>query len=135
MPLCLIFGISENAADLEEIMNGFCHIEIPSKDLEKAKAFYEGVFGWKVSAWEGMENYLVFETGDGVNGGFTTEFEISKTAGIMLYIQVEDIPGTLGNINKHGGKTILPKTQIPNVGYYAIFSDAEGNQLGLFSEK
>jgi predicted enzyme related to lactoylglutathione lyase len=116
-------------------MNGFCHIEIPSKDLSKAKAFYEAVFAWKISPWEGMSNYLMFETGDGVGGGFSTEFELSKTAGIILYILVEDIPATLEKIGKQGGKIILTKTQIPNVGYYAIFSDAEGNQLGLFSNK
>ena len=116
-------------------MNGFCHIEIPSKDLSRAKAFYGDVFGWKISAWEGASNYLMFETGEGVGGGFTTEFDLSKKAGILLYILAEDIPATLEKIAKYGGKTVLPKTQIPNVGYYAIFSDAEGNQMGLYSQK
>jgi predicted enzyme related to lactoylglutathione lyase len=29
-------------------MHGICHIEIPTTDLAKSKAFYENVFGWKV---------------------------------------------------------------------------------------
>ena len=116
-------------------MNHFCHIEIPSKNLKKAKAFYEAVFGWKISAWEGSPNYLMFETGEGVGGAFTTEFKVTKTAGILLYIHVESIPKCLTKITKAGGKTLRPKTKIPKIGFYAIFSDAEGNQLGLFSNK
>ena len=117
------------------IINGFCHIEIPSKDLNKAKAFYEGVFNWKVNAWEGMDRYMVFETGDGVGGGTTPSLEISSKGGPLLYIQVEDIPDSLKKVDGHGGKTVTPKTAIPGMGFYAVFSDAEGNQIGLYSDK
>jgi predicted enzyme related to lactoylglutathione lyase len=116
-------------------MNHFCHIELPSKNLKKAKAFYETVFGWKISTWEGSANYLMFETPEGVGGAFTTEFKLAKTAGILLYIHVESIPKCLTKIIKAGGKTIKPKTKITKIGFYAIFTDAEGNQLGLFANK
>lgn len=116
-------------------MNGFCHIEIPSKDLVAANAFYEGVFGWKMSTMEGFDNYLLFETDDGVGGAFSPELEINEKPGILLHILVEDIDAMLEAIGKHGGKTHIPKTEIPGIGFYAVFSDAEGNQLGLYSEK
>jgi predicted enzyme related to lactoylglutathione lyase len=116
-------------------MNGFCHIEIPSKDLSKAKGFYEGVFGWKVYGMEGFDNYLLFETGDGIGGGFSPQLALNQTAGILLHILVADIENTLDKIEQHGGQTVLPKTEIPGMGYYAVFSDAEGNQLGIYSEQ
>jgi len=53
----------------------------------------------------------------------------------LLYILVDDIPARLKKIDGHGGKTITPMTAIPGMGFYAVFSDAEGNQIGLFSEK
>ena len=115
-------------------MNGFCHVEIPSKDLEKAKAFYEGVFGWKVYSPEGFEGYYLYETGDGIGGGFSTQLDINSQAGILPHILVEDIPATLESIGNHGGETLIPRTEIPNVGYFAVFKDAEGNQMALYSK-
>jgi hypothetical protein len=33
------------------------------------------------------------------------------------------------------GPTILPKTEIPHVGLWAVFADPAGNHLGLFLSK
>ena len=116
-------------------MNHLCHIEIPSKDLGKAKAFYENVFGWKVYSPEGFKDYMVYETPEGVGGGFNNMLEINRQSGMLVHIQVEDIPGTLQAIEKHGGAIVKPKTEIPGIGSWAQFTDAEGNQMALFSNE
>ena len=33
----------------------FSHIEFPADDVERAKAFYAGVFGWSFESMEGMD--------------------------------------------------------------------------------
>ncbi len=116
-------------------MNDLCHVEIPCKDLDKAKAFYEGVFGWKIYQPEGFEGYMLYETKEGIGGGFSTTLEINSQAGILVHILVEDIPATLEAVKNHGGATVKPKTEIPEVGFWAQFTDAEGNQMALFSRK
>jgi len=117
-----------------ETMNGICHIEIPSKDFEKAKKFYGEIFGWKFKEMKEM-NYLVFEAPDGVNGGFTSEIEPAAKPGILIYIEVEDIPATIKKSDDNGGATVVGKTQIsPEHGYFAMLKDLEGNQIGLWAK-
>ena len=112
------------------------HIEIPVKDLQKAKEFYEAVFNWKVEIDTGMPGYGFFTTGEeGVGGAFDQSDKTAKGE-IMLHIQTDDIPKTLEKINAKGGKTIREKTEISKeYGFYAIFEDIFGNVLGLWSQK
>lgn len=113
-------------------MNGFCHIEIPSADFEKAKKFYGDLFNWKFEAMPGAD-YLLFTPPDGVGGGFSKGYEFVKKPGILLLIEVEDIDGTIKKAEGIGGNCIKGKTQItPEYGYYAILSDLEGNQIGIW---
>ena len=34
------------------------YFELPADDLKRAKAFYETVFGWAITKWEGPFEYL-----------------------------------------------------------------------------
>lgn len=40
----------------------------------------------------------------------------------------------VGRNHNLGGKTVVPPALIPNVGAFAIFSDPDGNHIGLFKE-
>lgn len=115
-------------------MNGICHIEIPSHDFEKARKFYGGLFKWQFDYMKEMD-YLMFKAPDGINGGFSKELAISEKAGIFLYIEVEDIETTIKNGEEVGGKTVKGKAMIgPEIGYFAILADLEGNQIGLWAK-
>ena len=49
------------------------HFEIPADNPERAIQFYERVFGWTFSRWEGPMEYWVIRTGPdgepGIDGG------------------------------------------------------------------
>ncbi|MCD6162263.1 MAG: VOC family protein [candidate division Zixibacteria bacterium] len=116
-------------------MNGICHIEIPSKDFEKAKRFYGDVFNWKFQDITEM-SYMTFMAPDGVNGGFTKKFAIASNPGIVFYIEVEDIPAAIKKSEKAGGNTLVAKTEISSeFGYFAFINDLEGNRIGLWAKK
>ena len=112
------------------------HIEIAVKDINKAKEFYEKVFDWEVQTETGYPGYAFFKSGEtGVGGAFQELYKTAKGA-ILLHIQTDDIKATLIKITDHGGKTVKEKTDIGNnYGFYAIFEDCFGNQIGLWSEK
>lgn len=115
-------------------MNGICHVEIPSKDFDKAKKFYGEVFGWEC-ALMGEMDYMTFKPPDGVGGGFDKVLEIAPKPGISIYIEVEDIEATIKKAEGLGGKCTKEKTQItPEYGYYAFLTDLEGNQIGLWAK-
>jgi uncharacterized protein len=107
------------------------HIEFSSKNLEESGKFYAKVFDWQVQQLPEM-NYATFEVKPGPGGGFNpvTNMPAGST---MVYIDTEDSPGTLAKIEANGGKTISPKMEIPGMGWFAIFSDPSGNQVGLFT--
>lgn len=116
-------------------MNGICHLEIPSKDFQKARKFYGDLFGWQFDHMKEMD-YLIFKAPDGVNGGFAKEYEIAAKPGIAIYIEVEDINAIIKRTKELGGDVIKEKTMIsPDFGHYAFVRDLEGNQIGLWAKK
>jgi len=115
-------------------MNGICHVEIPSRDFEKAKKFYGALFGWECQDMAEM-NYVTYKPPDGPGGGFDKSLEIAPKPGISIYIEVENIEATIKKAEDLGGKCVKEKTQItPEYGYYAFISDLEGNRIGLWGK-
>jgi len=113
--------------------HGFLHIEIPCASLGKAKRFYNDIFGWKMD-YVKEEDYVLFDTGAGINGAFYHSPEHAGHQGVVVYIQVQDIEATLNLINKHGGKTVVPKTPDKQAGHFALFNDPDGNVLGIWQQ-
>ena len=44
---------------------------------------------------------------------------------------VPDINAALKQITDAGGKVVLPRTVVPNVTIFALFTDPAGNRMGL----
>lgn len=117
----------------------FVHVEIPAHDPREAGKFYGDVFGWAIQTDE-MYSYTQFQAEGGPGGGFVSTQQASdggmvqyKPDSVLLYIDSDDIEATLSQIEAHGGKTVLPKTEIPHIGWFAIFTDPTGNRLALFT--
>jgi predicted enzyme related to lactoylglutathione lyase len=109
------------------------HLEIAASDPNAAAEFYKAVFGWKIEVEESM-NYVQFLPEEGGIGGAFTEVTDENPAGTVLgYVTTDDIEASLGKIEANGGKTLVPKTEIPGVGWFAIFGDATGATLGLYA--
>lgn len=114
------------------------HFEIPAGDLDKMKAFYRNVFGWKYGEVPEMD-YTVIQTvptdergmikEPGVNGGIYKR--TAKEQVPLNYISVEDVDEFIDRAVKNGGKVRTAKTPIPHVGDIAVIIDPEGNPLGI----
>jgi hypothetical protein len=115
--------------------NSIVHIEISTKDLPKAQKFYSQLFNWKITGWEGSSDYLMFETGKEPGGGIQKVDKVRPGDGVLIYVQVEDIEKTLSKAKELGGKIVKEKTEIPNVGWFGLLSDLDGNTIGIFKGK
>ncbi len=51
---------------------------------------------------------------------------------VYLYISTDDIDGTLAKARSLGGEIVTPRTEIPGVGWWGMFTDPTGNKVGLF---
>ena len=109
------------------------HLEIAVSDPNTAAEFYSKVFGWKIEVAESM-NYVQFAAEEGGIGGAFTEVSENNPAGTVLaYVTTDDIEVSLGKVEANGGKTIMPKTEIPGIGWFGVFADATGGTLALYT--
>jgi len=110
------------------------HIEIPASDPATASKFYADLFDWKIQVDPSFD-YHMFQADPGPGGGFVKigDDPTYKPGEVLIYISTDDIDATLARIESHGGKTLQPKTEIPNTGWFAIFSDPTGNRLALYT--
>jgi predicted enzyme related to lactoylglutathione lyase len=115
--------------------------EIPVSDMQRAKKFYESIFGFEMQLINLGENFkmALFPTDAGTIGGALCEmpaFYHPGTQGPILYLNGNpDLNVVLLKVEHAGGKLIKPKSQIsPEHGYMALFSDPEGNRIALHSD-
>jgi predicted enzyme related to lactoylglutathione lyase len=112
------------------------HIEIPASNTKAASQFYADVFDWKITT-DPTFDYHMFSAEGGPGGGFVGTGTSGghytyKPGQLLVYIGTDDIDASLASVEKHGGKVVLPKTEIPQMGWWAVFADPAGNHIGLF---
>lgn len=109
-------------------MNRIIHFEIPADDPARAIKFYEEVFGWEITKWDGPFDYWLIKTGEegqpGIDGAIMT-----KEMGQMIRntIAVESFDDFAEKIKDNGGTMITEKMTIPGIGIMGSFQDTEGN--------
>lgn len=106
------------------------HVEIPVKNLDKAKAFYDSLFGWDFKAFG--NGYLLFNSHLGTTVGLKKTDEIAKGHSTIFHVIVPDIDVYLKKTEELGGKIARTKTVIPVYGFYALINDPDGNTIGLY---
>ncbi len=110
-----------------------CHVDISANNQEEAGKFYERLFGWKIQPIPQMD-YSTFATGEGPGGGFSQVGDQTRAGQVLVSVSTDDIDASLAKAESLGGKTVMPKTEIPTVGWFGIFTDPTGNQIALFTE-
>jgi predicted enzyme related to lactoylglutathione lyase len=104
--------------------------DIVGKDGEALKKFYGDVFKWEINSDNPMNYGMVNTEGkDKIGGGIGSSPNGKPMA--IFYIAVKDIKEHLKIIESKGGKVIMPFTVIPDMVTMAMFSDPEGNIIGL----
>ncbi|GKV72221.1 UNVERIFIED_CONTAM: VOC family protein [Actinomycetes bacterium ARC8] len=122
-------------------MGGVVHFEIPADDQERAKKFYHQALGWRIEPVPGMDYNMVITTpmdeatgqpttAGAINGGMMAREE--KIANPVITVDVPDIDATLKTVEELGGSVVMPKNEIPGMGYFAYFKDPEDNVMGLW---
>lgn len=121
--------------------NSINWFEISVADINRAKKFYETVFGIEMPQQEMMGMQMAFFPSENMNGkvaGSLVQGPMHKPSqdGAKVYLNANpDLSTALGNVSKAGGKVVMEKTKITDdIGYMAIFVDSEGNGIALHSK-
>jgi predicted enzyme related to lactoylglutathione lyase len=116
--------------------------EIPVRDMERAKQFYEAVFNISIQVTD-FQGFLMGwfpfdESKEGISGSLVKHesYVPSNREGTVIYFSSKDVSNELALIEKAGGEILQPKTLISEeIGYMALFLDTEGNKIALHSQK
>ena len=113
-------------------------VEIPTTDFSRAVAFYQAILGVSIEEMEmdGVQMGIFPSDGETVNVVLAKGSDYKPTTdGAVLYLNAgNNMQATLDKIEPNGGTVIVPKTEIsPEMGFFALFIDTEGNKLGLHS--
>lgn len=111
--------------------------EIQVSDLERAKSFYGGVFGWTFKPW--AEGYEAAYVADGsMVGGLKQGDGDPAGRGIHVCFTVDadepTLEQVLAKVTKSGGQVAVERTQIaPEMGWYATVTDPSGLSFDLWT--
>lgn len=117
------------------------HFEIHASNVERAKAFYAGLFGWTYEPMPGGEpvEYTLIEGAnipDGLTAAMMRRMDEKPASGspirggTMCFI-VDDCDDRYAWALANGGSEALPPADYPNVGRAAYVEDGEGNVVGF----
>ena len=121
--------------------NAINWFEIPVKNFEKAKKFYETILGTDMQIMEAMGMKSAFFPAEMETGGiggcliYGQGYKPSSTGALVYLNGGEDLSVPLSKVEAAGGKILLAKTAIGHNGFMAHFTDTEGNKIGLHSVK
>lgn len=113
--------------------NKMTHFAIHIDNMERAKKFYDQVFNWGFNSY-GQDDFTQIKSDKSENGELLGAMQSRKYSplsekiiGFECTIGVENIEEVIEKVKHNGGQILMPKTEIPNVGWIAKFLDTEGN--------
>ena len=119
--------------------NNLASFAIHVDDVDRARTFYEAVFGWEFEPWGPPDFYLI-HTGDekspGIQGLMHQRPEPRTGTGlngIEPTFAVDDVDVIAAAVEAHGGRLTMAKSVIPTVGALIRFLDPEGNDIGAMA--
>jgi predicted enzyme related to lactoylglutathione lyase len=108
-----------------------CWYELSTSDITRAQAFYTAILGWTVadSGMPGMD-YRLGKVGDTMVAGLTPAQDGMPSAW-TLYFAVTDCDASFAQAQGLAATPVVPPTDIPGTGRFAIMIDPQGAAFGI----
>jgi predicted enzyme related to lactoylglutathione lyase len=114
----------------------FCWNEMVTRDVDKAKGFFNELLGWEFTSEDmGSGMYHVAKSGDKQVCGMMAMDESfgDLPPHWLAYITVDDCDAAARRVEELGGTIHHPPTDIPKVGRFTVIGDPTGAVVGLIS--
>ncbi len=119
--------------------------EIPVSNFDRAKRFYETIFGITMRERQGGNMRMAFfehdQEMDGRGGAivYDPEFYTPSSNGTLVYLNCDpDIQRVVDRVVEAGGKVLQSRTAVAStqdLGYWALILDSEGNRVALHADE
>lgn len=118
--------------------NPFVHIELQTKDLQRAKTFYQDLFDWsydELPAPGPAGTYTMINTGSQPGGGMFTNPEPKVPPHWLVYVGVDDIRAKTDQARELGATIAQDVLEVGEHGWLSVIIDPTGAALGLWQGK
>jgi predicted enzyme related to lactoylglutathione lyase len=113
------------------VPNDIAHFAIHADDCQRAKSFYERVFGWSFVPWGPPGFWRIHTSPDAaIHGALQQRRTLLSGEGLRAFecsISVADVLAIAKAIRENGGKVTLDPFEIEGVGTMVMFEDTESN--------
>ena len=112
----------------------FIWYELMTTDAGAAKEFYGPLLGWEfeVSGTPEMEYHLISKSGTQIAGIMPLTDDMTEGGARPVwtgYVAVDDVDAAAEKIGVAGGTVMVPPTDIPDIGRFAMVADPQGAPL------
>jgi predicted enzyme related to lactoylglutathione lyase len=116
--------------------NPFTYLELHSTDPSRARSFYVELFGWKTkdTSIPGLGTYTEIDVGEGPGAGLMAQQERGARSAWLAYVKVPKLDETVSRAQKLGATVVAPRTEIKDVGWFAVLDDSTGARFAVFEE-
>jgi uncharacterized protein len=120
-------------AELVNVPGALCWNELYTSDLDAAKDFYGGAFGWEWNQFEQSPDpyFVIMNQGRG-NGGVRGLAEPDMPPNWLVYFAVEDIDAGTSKIKELGGEVMMGPMDI-GIAKIAVVRDPQGGYFALYA--
>lgn len=125
-------------------MDSVVHFEIPADDVNRAKKFYQDLFGWDIHAIPMQKDmYYMLHTAPTddkgmmtqpgtINGGMMQRQFTGEP--VVIVVNIKNLDESLAKAKSSGATVVMEKMKVMDMGLYARIKDTEGNTIGLWQD-
>jgi len=114
-----------------------CWNELLTPDVDLAGRFYRPTFGWTADLVDvsADSTYTIFKAGTTQGGGMMARPPRMKDIPPhwLTYFGVTDSDGAATTVGELGGAVLMPPSDIPNIGRFAVCRDGQGAVFAIFN--
>jgi len=115
--------------------NPFVHVELHTRDPERAEKFYEELFDWKFEDVP-EKDYTIIKVGEGTGGGIMkSPMPPNARPQWVPYVLVDDIAATTEKATSLGATVLIDVTEAPGIGSFNMLLDPTGAAFALWQPK
>jgi hypothetical protein len=104
------------------------HFAINADDIPATRGFYEALYGWRFTeAFPGF--WRTTDAGPAI-GAVQGRRTFGRDAGLEVTFAVADADAAAATAERHGGRVLMPRSEIPGVGELVFLADPSGNVTG-----
>jgi predicted enzyme related to lactoylglutathione lyase len=120
-----------NTGEVAHTHHAIDYVEIAVTDIEGAKAFYAGAFGWSLVDYG--PDYAGIQAEGKEMGGLRRDSEVGA-GGPLVILYSEDLESSVEAVTSAGGTILRPIYAFPG-GRRFHFADPAGNELAVWSDQ